>query len=106
LIAKLDALWLSGMIPDNEYSRILYEWKRRILKMASNAKGIIRQAMIHSRKKAQQGSVDHNPLDDNTLDQTISDGMPVSADKSDNQEIPATTREIPKNSSGLFGWIS
>lgn len=36
LIAKLDTLWLSGVIADSAYSRSIYEWKRRLLRLAEH----------------------------------------------------------------------
>lgn len=52
LIASLDTLWLSGMIPDREYSQRVYEWKRRLLKIANHANGVVRQLAAESRKKS------------------------------------------------------
>lgn len=51
LIASIDALWLSGMIPDHDYSQKIYEWKRRILRIATHANGVVRQLAAESRKK-------------------------------------------------------
>lgn len=51
LIASLDALWLSGITPDHDYSQKIYEWKRRILRIATHANSIVRQLAAESRKK-------------------------------------------------------
>ena len=40
LIAKLDTLWLSGVIADSAYSRSIYEWKRRLLRLAVGIRSI------------------------------------------------------------------
>lgn len=106
LIAKLDALWLSGMIPDNEYSRILYEWKRRILKIASSARGTVRQAMIDSRKQAQQESASQS-MQNKAADQILSGGTePIINGESGNDEISmGDAGEMPESDSKLFGWL-
>jgi hypothetical protein len=51
LVAKLDTLWLSGAIPDGNYSRSIYEWKRRLLRLAGGIRSIAGQAMIVARKQ-------------------------------------------------------
>jgi len=53
LVAKFDTLWLSGVIPDGNYSRSVYEWKRRLLRLAGSIRAIASQAMIVARKKEQ-----------------------------------------------------
>jgi hypothetical protein len=55
LVAKLDTLWLSGIIPDGNYSRSIYEWKRRLLRLAGAIRSIAGRAMIAARKKETQG---------------------------------------------------
>lgn len=54
LVAKLDTLWLSGVIPDGNYSRSIYEWKRRLLRLAGTIRSIARRAMIAARRKETQ----------------------------------------------------
>jgi len=54
MVAKLDTLWLSGVVPDGNYSRSLYEWKRRLLRLAIVIRSIARRAMIAARKKEAQ----------------------------------------------------
>ena len=56
LVARLDTLWLSGAIPDGHYSRNLYEWKRRLLRLAGGIRSIARQSMIAARKQEAQGA--------------------------------------------------
>ena len=51
LIAKLDTLWLSGVIADSAYSRSIYEWKRRLLRLAGGIRSIAGRAMIAARRK-------------------------------------------------------
>jgi len=55
LVAKLDTLWLSGVIPDGNYSRSIYEWKRRLLRLAGIIRSIAGRAMIAARRKETQG---------------------------------------------------
>lgn len=54
MVARLDALWLSGVIPDSNYSRSLYEWKRRLLRLAGGIRSISTRAMTAARKKGAQ----------------------------------------------------
>jgi hypothetical protein len=56
LVAKLDTLWISGVIPDGNYSRSIYEWKRRLLRLAGNIRSIAGRAMIAARRKEGQGA--------------------------------------------------
>jgi hypothetical protein len=51
LVAKLDTLWLSGAIPDGHYSRGLYEWKRRLLRLTGGIRSIAGHAMIAARRQ-------------------------------------------------------
>lgn len=56
MIAKLDVLWLSGQINDSHYSRAIYEWKRRLLRLAGGIRTLSVRAMIAARKKAQEAA--------------------------------------------------
>jgi hypothetical protein len=51
LVSRLDTLWLSGAIPDGDYSRGIYEWKRRLLRLAGGIRAIAGQAMIAARRQ-------------------------------------------------------
>lgn len=55
LVAKLDTLWLSGVIPDGIYSSSIYDWKRRILRLAGAIRSISVRAMTAARQKQSQG---------------------------------------------------
>lgn len=55
LVSKLDTLWLSGVIPDSNYSASIYEWKRRLLRLAGAIRTIANRAMIAARKKEAAG---------------------------------------------------
>lgn len=59
LVAKLDTLWLSGVIPDSSYSRSIYEWKRRILRLAGNIRSLAGRAMTAARRKEVQGDANN-----------------------------------------------
>lgn len=54
LVTKLDTLWLSGVIPDGNYSRSIYEWKRRILRLAGTIRSIAGRAVNAARRKETQ----------------------------------------------------
>jgi len=101
LITKLDAVWLSGLVPDSDYSRVTYEWKRRILRIATHVRGIVRQAMIESRKKAQQ---------ENIVDVPAVHDVPAVSEATikgaaDTKQSAGSTE--PKNTSpGAFSWLS
>lgn len=51
LVAKLDALWLAGVIPDGDHSRRIYEWKRRILRTSIYVKNLAGTAINQARRK-------------------------------------------------------
>ena len=62
MVAKLDTLWLSGIIPDGNYSRGIYEWKRRLLRLVGTIRSLSRRAMIAARK--QNAQVDEKAADE------------------------------------------
>lgn len=68
LAARFDTLWLSGVIPDSDYSRSIYEWKRRLLKVANSIRATANQAMVAARKK-QQGATAVSEKDNQDLDE-------------------------------------
>lgn len=51
LIAKFDTLWLSGSIPDGSYAMGIYDWKRRLLRLAGGIRSLADRALTASRKK-------------------------------------------------------
>lgn len=103
MIAKLDAMWLSGTIPDQEYSRILYEWKRRILRIATHVRGVVRQAMIESRKKPQQ----ENPVDvPSVSDDAVSlQETSIINDASNSSESSESSVTRNTAAPGAFSWL-
>lgn len=106
LIASLDALWLSGMIPDRDYSQKIYEWKRRILRIATHVTGVVRQLAAESRKKEVE-----EKDEDQTGKLLTSDADPVPVKTEEmkrNDQIPALS-EKPESSSrrgiaSLMSW--
>jgi hypothetical protein len=40
MLAQMDALWLSSVVTDSQYARGVYEWKRRILRLAGQIRQI------------------------------------------------------------------
>ena len=106
LIASLDALWLSGMIPDRDYSQKIYEWKRRILRIATHVTGVVRQLAAESRKKEEE----EKPEDQTgKLLTSDADPAPVKTEEMKrNDQIPAVS-EKPESSSrrgiaSLMSW--
>ena len=66
LTAMFDTLWLSGVIPDGDYSRAVYEWKRRLLRLAGGFRALTRRATIAARKRKAPGAFDADTDDDAT----------------------------------------
>ena len=54
LVAKLDTLWLSGVIHDSDYARSIYDWKRRLLRLAGGIRSLAGRAMNAARRKEGQ----------------------------------------------------
>lgn len=63
LITKLDTLWLSGVIPDSNYSSGVYEWKRRLLRLAGGIRQMAGRAMVAARKKEPQAETTEGATD-------------------------------------------
>jgi len=63
LLAKLDTLWLSGVITDSVYSRSIYDWKRRLLRLAGGIRSLSTRAMSAARRKDVQGEAIGAPDD-------------------------------------------
>ena len=51
MMANMDALWLSCVITDAQYARGVYEWKRRILRLAGQIRQIATRAVLAARRK-------------------------------------------------------
>jgi len=51
MMANMDALWLSCVITDTQYARGVYEWKRRILRLACQVRQIATRAVLAARRK-------------------------------------------------------
>ncbi|NMQ27854.1 hypothetical protein E4Q23_08855 [Candidatus Accumulibacter phosphatis] len=51
MMAHLDALWLSCVITDSQYARGVYEWKRRILRLAGQVRQLATRAVLAARRK-------------------------------------------------------
>ena len=51
LLAQMDALWLSSVVTDSQYARGVYEWKRRILRLAGQIRQIASRAVLAARRK-------------------------------------------------------
>jgi len=51
MMANMDALWLSSVINDTQYARGVYEWKRRILRLAGQIRQIATRAVLAARRR-------------------------------------------------------
>lgn len=51
MMANMDALWLSSVLNDTQYARGVYEWKRRILRLAGQLRQIATRAVLAARRK-------------------------------------------------------
>lgn len=51
MMTKMDALWLSCVITDTQYARGVYEWKRRILRLAGQVRQIATRAVLAARRR-------------------------------------------------------
>ena len=51
LVASFDALFLSDVMPVADYSQNLYDWKRKLLRLAGDIRNISRRAMAGARRK-------------------------------------------------------
>jgi hypothetical protein len=56
MLALMDALWLSSVVTDSQYARGVYEWKRRILRLAGQIRQIASRAVLAARRKEAAGS--------------------------------------------------
>ena len=57
MLAQMDALWLSSVVTDSQYARGVYEWKRRILRLAGQIRQIASRAVLAARRKEAAGSI-------------------------------------------------
>lgn len=55
LVAKFDALWLSGSMPDGNYARSLYDWKRKLLRLAGDMRNLAGRAISAAKRKSPLG---------------------------------------------------
>lgn len=88
LVANLDALWLSGMVSDRDYSQKIYEWKRRILRIANHARGVVRQLAAESRKR--------NVIE---IPSTTDSKMPESANQVSAEKVQKTEKSQAESTS-------
>ena len=50
MLAQMDALWLSSVVTDSQYARGVYEWKRRILRLAGQIRQMASRAVLAARR--------------------------------------------------------
>ena len=65
MIAHLDALWLSCVVTDSQYARGVYEWKRRVLRLAGQIRQMPTRAVLAARRKETGG------VSDDAVDTTV-----------------------------------
>ncbi len=65
LIAKMDALWLAGVIDDTRYALEAYQWKRKILRLAGEIRTFATRAVIAARKS--ESKITLSKTDESTL---------------------------------------
>ncbi len=51
LVASFDVLFLSGVLPNADYSLQIYEWKRKLLRLAGDIRKISGRAMASARRR-------------------------------------------------------
>ncbi|HRQ95534.1 MAG TPA: hypothetical protein PK440_11150 [Candidatus Accumulibacter phosphatis] len=51
ILAQMDALWLSSVVTDTQYARGVYEWNRRILRLAGQIRQIATRPVLAARRK-------------------------------------------------------
>lgn len=51
MVQCFDGLWLAGAIPDGDYQRRVYEWKRRILRSAIQVSNLSSRALRAARQR-------------------------------------------------------
>jgi hypothetical protein len=90
LVAKFDTLWLSGVIPDGNYSRSVYEWKRWLLRLAGGIRAIASQAMIVARKKEQLAATASAVENTNTGELAVVDALNEVVDSGSSMESAPT----------------
>lgn len=88
MVAKLDTLWLSGVIPDSNYSKSIYEWKRRLLRLAGSIRLIANRAMAAARKRGEQ--VAEKAADGSGVEVETKATQSDTTPKASNVEIEAT----------------
>jgi len=79
LVARMDTLWLSGVIPDSNYSLGIYEWKRRLLRLSLAIRTVSAQAMASARRKEKKSDNKNiaNQVDNQASIDSIKEDSPV-----------------------------
>jgi len=84
MMAHLDALWLSCVITDSQYARGVYEWKRRILRLAGQIRQLATRAVLAARRKE-------------TASETVADASEGSVVEAENSVRESAARGISGN---------
>ncbi|RME41857.1 MAG: DUF1845 domain-containing protein [Planctomycetota bacterium] len=54
LAHKLDSLWLTGILTDQQYANSGYAWQRRVVRLANRIRGITARAIASARSKGEE----------------------------------------------------
>lgn len=58
LVAKIDALWLSGLMANKERNDSVYRWQQRVIGLGSQIIGLERRAREAAKNQGKSGEVD------------------------------------------------
>lgn len=51
LVERIDTLWLAGIVKDKERSQVIFNWKRRILRLSGTIRNLVFRAMASAQRK-------------------------------------------------------
>ena len=51
LVERIDTLWLAGIVKDKERSQVIFNWKRRILRLYGTIRNLVFRAMASAQRK-------------------------------------------------------
>lgn len=88
LVQMYDAMWLSGAIPDADYHKHIYDWKRQILRAAGHVSNITTSAMRAAKKRGVTVETENKP--EAPTAQTPSGSNEATTDTKDAKETTAS----------------
>jgi len=51
IAARLDCLWISGLLTDKQYTNASFQWQRRVIRLANKIRNITSRAVISAKGK-------------------------------------------------------